>query len=180
MRKVCVFILFLCLIFCNWQLAIAESNNNLLQDELEVVHDQLKEANEKSLTLEEKLHQLNKELDTAKTTIEDLKSDEYMLVYAGKFKITYYCDERRKHICGGNGVTASGKPTEIDWTAAADWDVLPKGSLIYIDGIGFREVQDVGSAVNNKHIDVLVKEHQEALNLGVDREDVWIVIKKNT
>ncbi len=180
MRKLLISILFVCLIFCNWQLAIAESNNNILQDELEVVHDQLREATEQFLTLEEKLHQLNKELDTANTTISDLKSDEYMLVYAGEFKITYYCDERRKHICGGNGVTASGKPTEIGWTVAADWNVLTKGSLIYIDGIGFREVQDVGGAVNNKHIDVLVKEHQEALNLGVDREDVWIVVKKNT
>ena len=160
------------MVFCNWQLAVAES-------ELETVSGQLLEKTEIALTLEEKLHQLNNELDVTNTTISDLKSEEYMLIYAGEFKITYYCDERRKHICGGNGVTASGKSTEIGWTAAADWDVLPSGSLIYIDGIGFREVQDVGSAVNNKHIDVLVKEHQEALNLGVDREDVWIVIKKS-
>ena len=176
MRKLCIaifiVILFTCLVFCNWQLAVAES-------ELETVSGQLLEKTEIALTLEEKLHQLNNELDVANTTISDLKSEEYMLIYAGEFKITYYCDERRKHICGGNGVTASGKSTEIGWTAAADWDVLPSGSLIYIDGIGFREVQDVGSAVNNKHIDVLVKEHQEALNLGVDREDVWIVIKKS-
>ena len=180
MRKLCIFILFICLIFCNWQSTIAESNNELLQAELEIVRDQLREESEKSLTLEEKLHQINQELDAANTTISELKSEEYMLIYVGEFKITYYCDERRNHICGGNGVTASGKPTEVGWSVAADWDVLPKGSLIYVDGIGFREVQDTGSAVKNKHIDVLVKEHQEALNLGVDHEDVWIVIKKNS
>ena len=127
----------------------------------------------------EKTTELTKELSAANEIIADLKDNEYKLVYMGEFKITHYCDQRYDHICGGNGMTASGKPTDIGWTAAADWDVLPKGSVIYISGIGFREVQDVGGAVNNKHVDVLVEHHSDAMNLGIKYKDVWVLVKKS-
>lgn len=128
--------------------------------------------------LNEKINSIITELEEANKTIQELKSDEYELVYVGDFKITYYCDGRYPHICGGNGVTASGKPTEVGVTAAADWSMLPNGSIIYIEGVGFREVQDVGGGVNGKHIDVLVQKHQEALDLGINYEGVWLLIKK--
>ena len=95
----------------------------------------------------------------------------------GDFKITYYCDERYSHICGGNGVTASGKATEVGVTAAADWSVLPKGSKVYIQNVGWKEIQDVGGAVNGKHIDVLVNQHQKALDIGTHYEGVWLLVK---
>lgn len=130
--------------------------------------------------LNEELMLTQELLSISNQTIENLKSNEYELAYLGEFKITHYCDERRQHICGGTGITASGIPTEVGWTAAADWDVLPKGSIVYIDGIGFREIQDVGGSVNGKHIDVLVERHQEALNLGFSQKEVWILIRKNS
>lgn len=151
---------------------------NATQNELLVVQENLQMETERSIGLSEALENVNKELEEANTTITDLKSEEYELVYMGDFKITYYCDERREHICGGNGITASGKTTEVGVTAAADWRVLPKGSIVYIENIGFREIQDVGGAVNNKHIDVLVQEHQEALRLGTHSNGVWLLIKK--
>ena len=122
---------------------------------------------------------LLEELNKAKDTVNTLKSEEYELVYIGDFKITYYCDSSYEHICGyGKHITASGKKTEVGWTAASDWGVLPNGTIVYISGIGFREIMDVGGAVNGNHIDVLVQEHQEALNLGTSYNDVWILIKK--
>ena len=156
-------------------------NKNLLEqvaDELDVTREELLYETNRANELNESLSEANIMLEEANATINDLKSDEYKLVYMGDFKITYYCDERYSHICGGNGVTASGKKTEVDVTAAADWSVLPKGSKVYIEGIGWREIQDVGGSVNGKHIDVLVKTHQEALNLGTDHEGVWLLIKK--
>ena len=122
---------------------------------------------------------LDDELAAANQTIADLKSEEYELVYIGEFKITYYCDERRPHICGGNGVTASGKATEVGVTAAADWSVLPNGSVVYIQGIGYREIQDVGGAVDGNHIDVLVNTHDEALSMGLNSSGVWILVKNS-
>lgn len=160
--------------------AVTVEELNATQNELLVVQENLQMETERSIGLSKALENVNKELEEANTTITDLKSEEYELVYMGDFKITYYCDERREHICGGNGITASGKPTEVGVTAAADWRVLPKGSIVYIENIGFREIQDVGGAVNNKHIDVLVQEHQEALRLGTKSEGVWLLVKKTT
>ena len=153
---------------------------NTTQNELLIVQENLQIEAERSIGLSEALENVNKNLEEANATIADLKNEKYELVYMGDFKITYYCDERYQHICGGNGVTASGKPTEVGFTAAADWGVLPKGSIIYIENIGFREIQDRGGAVNDKHIDVLVQKHQEALSLGTRYNGVWLLVKKNS
>lgn len=159
-----------------------EKNNRLeyVQAGLKNAKSDLELQSSQMDKLSHELIETTKKLDKVNKTIADLKSTEYDLVYLGNFKITYYCDERRPHICGGNGVTASGKPTEVGWTAAADWGVLPKGSVVYIGGVGFREIQDVGGAVNGSHIDVLVQEHKEALKLGVDTEGVWLLVKKGS
>lgn len=122
---------------------------------------------------------LEQEFIAASETIETFKSDEYEFLYMGDFKISYYCDDRYLHTCGGTGVTASGKKTEVGVTAAADWSVLPKGSMVYIDGIGFREIQDKGGSVKGNHIDVLVDLHSTAQLLGVHDEGVWLLVKKN-
>lgn len=153
---------------------------NTTQNELLMAQENLQIEAKRSIELSEVLEKVNKNLEEANTIIADLKNKEYELVYMGDFKITYYCDERYQHVCGGNGVTASGKPTEVGVTAAADWGVLPKGSMIYIENIGFREIQDRGGTVNDKHIDVLVQEHQEALRLGKRYEGVWLLIKKTS
>jgi 3D (Asp-Asp-Asp) domain-containing protein len=121
--------------------------------------------------------QLEQEFIAAGETIEILKSDEYELVYMGDFKITYYCNELYLHTCGGTGTTASGKKTEVGVTAAADWSVLPKGSMVYIENVGFREIQDKGGAVRGNHIDVLVNLHSEAKKIGVNNEGVWLLVK---
>ena len=160
--------------------AIATYYNRCIALEKEIV-----DANYTIQSMDRDIANLNEELvltqellSMSNRTIANLKSDEYELVYLGEFKITYYCNELKDHICGGNGITASGKYTEVGWTAAADWDVLPNGSIVYIDNIGFREIQDVGGSVNGQHIDVLVERHQDALDLGVDHEGVWILIRK--
>lgn len=114
-----------------------------------------------------------------KQEIEDLKSPGVEFMYLGSYKITYYCDERRDHICGGSGVTASGAPTDVGTTIAVDPSVIPYGTEVYIDGIGYRTAQDRGGAVNGNHIDVLVKTHDEALSKSVTYNDVWAVIKKD-
>lgn len=149
-------------------------NQDLLAVEWELVETKknLSEIVLDYVTLEHEFNNVNQ-------TIEDLKSDEYELVYMGDFKITYYCDDRFLHTCGGTGVTASGKKTEVGVTAAADWSVLPKGSMVYISGLGFKEISDKGGAVKGNHIDVLVADHYTALQLGVHNEDVWLLVKKN-
>ena len=154
---------------------------HMLEDkdsDLNIALENLQASTDKVHELATSLTNMRKELEEANVELNDLRNDTYELAYMGDFKITYYCDERFNHVCGGSGITASGKPTEVGWTVAADWGVLPKGSVIYISGLGFREVQDVGGGVNGDHIDVLVQTHEEALNGGLDYKDVWILVKK--
>ena len=91
----------------------------------------------------------------------------------GEFKITYYCMEKRKHICGtGTGLTASG--TEVrEGVCAVDPSVIPLGSIIVIDGKEY-SCEDTGGAIKGRRIDIAVPSHKEALELGTSRKEVYI------
>lgn len=99
------------------------------------------------------------------------------VVYLGEFNCTAYCSEQYEHICGtGDGITASGTPVQAGVTVAADPDVLPLGSAVYIEGVGLRYVQDTGSAVKGNALDVAVDTHSEALAWsGYGTHRVWLL-----
>ena len=74
---------------------------------------------------------------------------------AGDFLCTAYCTEKREHICGtGTGIT-----------------------VLYIEDVGVRIVQDRGSGIQGKHLDVAVPgTHKDALNWeGCGKHRVWII-----
>lgn len=96
------------------------------------------------------------------------------MVYAGEYTIVAYCTEQYPHICGGNPTTKSGEPVTPGVTVAADPDVLPLGTRIYIDGVGERVVQDTGGAIKGRKIDLAVESHVEAVEWGVHHKGVWI------
>lgn len=70
-----------------------------------------------------------------------------------EYEATAYCSCEK--CCGSwalnrpDGIvyTASGAVAEQGVTIAADWDVLPPGTIVYIDGLGERVVQDRGGAI---------------------------------
>ena len=97
--------------------------------------------------------------------------------YAGKFLCTAYCTEEYPHICGtGTGITASGAPVMAGLTVAAD-ESLPFGTVLYIEDIGMRIVQDRGAAIQGNKLDVAVSgSHEDALNWeGYGEHRVWII-----
>lgn len=91
--------------------------------------------------------------------------------------ITFYCCEERPHICGtGTGITASGRRVTPYVSCAVDTDIIPLGSTIMIEhngGMVYLRADDTGPAVKGDHIDIAVKEHQEALSLGTKTADIW-------
>lgn len=107
------------------------------------------------------------------------KLDEKLDVeYAGIFKCTAYCTEKWPHICGtGTGITASGQPIQAGVTVAADQTLLPYGTVVYIEGVGIRIVQDKGAGVQGNHIDVAVSgSHEDALKwTDYGEHRVWII-----
>ena len=152
---------------------------NELKNELSATQEMLQTEVEKNEGLSKELGKLTHELSAANMIIEDLCNPQYELVYLGDFKYTYYCDERREHICGGSGITASGAPTEVGTTIAVDPTVIPLGTTVYIEGVGFRTAQDTGGAVKGQHVDILVDYHDEALAQTVLGGGVWILVERS-
>ena len=118
------------------------------------------------------------ELSAKLSTMPDLPAG-LTASYAGEFTLTAYCTEKYAHICGtGTGITASGAPVTPGVTVAADLSVLPLGTVVYIEGVGVRVVQDTGGALQGQHLDVAVNgTHADALSwpLGGQLAKVWVL-----
>lgn len=94
-------------------------------------------------------------------------------IFLGTFTVYAYCPCTR--CCGqwSGGPTASGTMPEEGRTLAADWDVLPAGTEVYLEGIGWRTVEDTGSGIAGDKLDLYMDSHQEALAFGVRELEVW-------
>lgn len=91
--------------------------------------------------------------------------------YIGTFETTGYCPCAR--CCGKtNGITASGTLATANHTIAADTSVLPFGTQVVINGQVYT-VEDRGGAIRGGRIDIFFASHQEALNYGRRRVDVY-------
>ena len=79
------------------------------------------------------------------------------------FSVSAYsvgCDARP------GSLTASGVTPVTGWTVAADPRVLPLGSIVHIDGVGIRMIQDRGGKVRGRRLDLYVETCQEARAWG--------------
>ena len=106
------------------------------------------------------------------------------LVSLGEYKITAYCschkccgkwaenrpvDESGKEIV----YTASGEVAEAGKTIAADTDILPFGTVVVINGNEY-VVQDTGSAVKGRVIDIYFDSHEKALDWGCQYIEIFV------
>ena len=87
----------------------------------------------------------------------------------GRFSLSGYC--ACKKCSSGTGITASGKPVREAHTIASDWKVLPKGTVIILEGAvgkdgqvydGVYVVEDRGGGVKNNHLDIYRPTHELA------------------
>ncbi len=69
----------------------------------------------------------------------------------------------------GYGITATGKMAKPRHTIAVDPNLIPLGSLVYIDGIGYRVAEDIGGAIKGSHIDVFYPDENDAKIFGVKK-----------
>lgn len=99
--------------------------------------------------------------------------------YVGQFKVTWYtAGEESTGKTPDHpeyGITATGTEVTPGQTIASDWSILPPGTKVYIEGIGERIVEDSGSGVNGKHIDVYIPNVDEAYARGVSYAKVYIL-----
>lgn len=99
---------------------------------------------------------------------------------AGYFIVTAYTnspgDTGKSPGQVGYGITASGKPTVEHHTIAADWNLLPNGTIVKIQGLtGTYTVEDTGNGIHGRHIDLFVGSEDEAVKWGIKRRKITIV-----
>ncbi len=93
-----------------------------------------------------------------------------VLEYLGEYEITYYCSCSK--CCGkSNGITASGAKVQPNHTIAAP-SSFPFGTVLIIDGIEYT-VEDRGGSIKGKRLDIYVPSHEEALQLGRHKAEVY-------
>jgi 3D (Asp-Asp-Asp) domain-containing protein len=76
------------------------------------------------------------------------------------------------------GITYSGTRAKVGQTVAVDPKVIPIGTRLYIEGLGWRHAEDVGGAVKGHHIDVLLPSDHDAILFGV-RRHVKVYVEKS-
>ena len=116
-------------------------------------------------------------IDSRQIRLDETADRKIELTEAGTFFCTAYCTEQYEHICGeGHGITASGQPIQAGVTVAADTSIFPYGTVLYIEGVGIRIVQDKGAAIQGKHLDVAVDTHENAEKWnGCGNHRVWVL-----
>lgn len=71
--------------------------------------------------------------------------------------------------------TASGAEAVEGVTVAADKSKYPFGTVLYIEGLGERIVQDVGGAIKGNRVDVYFNNHEDALAFGRQTLNAYVV-----
>jgi 3D (Asp-Asp-Asp) domain-containing protein len=99
--------------------------------------------------------------------------------YLGEFTVYAYS---LAHRCCGKypgdkayGITRSGTTATEGRTIAADWSIIPEGTTVYIESLGYRVVEDTGSGIRGHKIDLFIADYSACVKFGVQKLDVWIV-----
>ena len=117
--------------------------------------------------------------------VEEIETPPIVVNSLGEFKITAYCACEK--CCGvwaqnrpidefGNQIVrgCAGDILKGDYSVAVDFNVIPYGSNIVIDGKVYK-AQDCGGAIKGNRIDIYLPCHQSALDFGIQYKTVYIV-----
>ena len=74
------------------------------------------------------------------------------------------------------GITASGVEVQEGRTVAADWAVLPPGTIIEIEGLtGLYVVEDTGGDITGLWLDLYIENVEDALAWGISYREVRVI-----
>lgn len=170
------------LIFLTLGLIVSFVNLKRYNDDIECQRDIYKNRSEhwtqRAIDDEAVIEDLQQQIAAAQSnTNSNVEPTTENFTYAGEFFCTAYCTEKYKHICGeGHGITASGAPVTADVTVAVDTSIFDYGTVLYIEDVGYRTVQDKGGAIKGNRLDIAVDTHANALKWnGYGNHKVWIV-----
>jgi len=112
-----------------------------------------------------------------KTKVESAKAPPPAFISKqslGFFEVTAYCTCEK--CCGkwSDGHTASGHIIQADDKFCAADPIFPFGTMLVIPGYGYVPVLDRGGAIKGNKLDVFFPTHQEALNWGRRKLEIFI------
>jgi len=92
----------------------------------------------------------------------------------GDFTVTAYCP--CKKCCGewADGLTYTETKATEGRTLAVDPEVISLGSVVEVNGVNY-VAEDIGGAVNGKHVEIYFSDHNEALEWGRQSLPVYMV-----
>lgn len=104
------------------------------------------------------------------------KASKPSRIKLGTFIITYYDADIA---CTGktDGITNTGIKAKVGKTISVDPSIIPLGSKVYIEGLGYFVAEDTGGAIKENKIDVFVKTHKEANRLGKHKAEVYLIVE---
>lgn len=129
----------------------------------------------------EQVRALQAEIADLKTSVENLMAAvEPVDFEIQRWTATAYAPldpDAVEGVCyaGDPNVTASGREIRPGITVAAG-PSIPFGTWIWIEGFGWRCVEDRGSAIKDGHVDIAMISRQDALDFG--RQEVLVIIPK--
>lgn len=164
------------LIFTTYQL------DTLQAEEVQAYRYRLATVEGRYLAEKQKHDQTKLDLALAKRIIEDKDKQLQAIqqgVYIGEFEVTYYTANEestgKTEAHPAYGITKSGTTVEDGRTIAADWDVLPVNTKVWIEGVGIRTVEDTGGAIKGNKIDVYEPDYEVAMQKGRHPARVWVL-----
>lgn len=72
-----------------------------------------------------------------------------------------------------HGITYSGVPAEANHTLAVDPKVIPLGSMVFIEGLGWWRAEDTGNMIKGHRLDICVETRKQAMQWGKRKRQVW-------
>ena len=83
----------------------------------------------------------------------------------GEYTLTFYTHTGNR--------TKTGVYPKTKRTIAVDPNIIPLGSVLYVEGYGVFIAEDTGGKIKNNRLDIFVNTKQEAVNLGVKKARVY-------
>lgn len=94
----------------------------------------------------------------------------------GRFSLTWYSPKELGRPKEKLKTSTGTRPKE-NRTIAVDPNVIPYGSIVYIQGYGYYIAEDCGGAIKENRIDIYTRSHQYAMQQGRKVANVWILGK---
>lgn len=74
-----------------------------------------------------------------------------------------------------HGITFSGAPAKPYHTVAVDPKIIPIGTWLYIEGLGWWKAEDTGNMIIGNRLDICVHTRPEAMQWGKQNRQVWVL-----